>query len=164
MADAAYERSDTTPRAWRISATAIPTVWLVLTLRRRIGTIASLAAAVFLAISPGAVYLSRYFIHETLLVFFTLGLVIAAIRFYETARTVYLMLAATACALMFATKETAFISAGVVLIAFASTAVLFKLRAANKKDERKAGGEDPPTRGRLHRATDLFGGALAIAI
>src|SRR5436853_4868236 len=118
----------------------IGTVWLVLTLRRRIGTIASLAAAVFLAISPGAVYLSRYFIHETLLVFFTLGLVIAAIRFYETARTVYLMLAATACALMFATKETAFISAGVLLIAFASTAVLFKLRSANKKEERKTGG------------------------
>ena len=142
----------------------IGTVWLVLTLRRRIGTIASLAAAVFLAISPGAVYLSRYFIHETLLVFFTLGLIIAAIRFYETARTVYLMLAATACALMFATKETAFISAGVLLIAFASTAVLFKLRAANKKEERKAGGEDPPTQGRLHRATERFGGALSIAI
>src|SRR5437660_5852762 len=252
MADAAYERPDTTPRAWRISATAIlivglvlrlynlnlvplhhdegvngnfllhlirfgdykydpqnyhgptlyyfaavipwisrflfgesrgdayglndvairfvpavfgiGTIWLILILRRNIGNIAALAAAVFLAISPGAVYLSRYFIHETLLVFFTLGLIIAAIKFHETARTVYLMLAATACALMVATKETAFISAGVLLIAFASTAVLFKLRSANKKEERKTGGEDPPTQGRLHRATERFGGALSIAI
>src|SRR5207245_1179502 len=70
----------------------------------------------------------------------------------------------TACALMFATKETAFISVGVILIAFASTAVLFKLRAANKKEEREAGGEDPPEQGRLHRATERFGGPLSIAI
>src|SRR5437660_7361768 len=149
MADAAYERPDTTPRAWRISATAIlivglvlrlynlnlvplhhdegvngnfllhlirfgdykydpqnyhgptlyyfaavipwisrflfgatrgdayglnnvtirfvtamfgiGTVWLVLILRRRIGTTASLAAAVFLAFSPVRVFRRLYF-------------------------------------------------------------------------------------------------------
>ena len=43
---------------------------------RRLGTVATLAAGLMLAVSPGAVYLSRYFIHETLFVFFTLGIVV----------------------------------------------------------------------------------------
>ncbi|HEY5884390.1 MAG TPA: phospholipid carrier-dependent glycosyltransferase, partial [Pyrinomonadaceae bacterium] len=51
----------------------LATVWLVFSLRRNLGTIGTLAAAFVLAISPGAVYLSRYFIHETHFVFFTLA-------------------------------------------------------------------------------------------
>src|SRR5712664_3426693 len=70
------------------------TVGLIFTLRRNLGTIATLGAALLLAISPGAVYLSRYFIHETLFVFFTLGLVVAALKFYERRNPVYLMLTA----------------------------------------------------------------------
>src|SRR2546430_1925562 len=42
-----------------------------------------LAGAAVLAVSPGMVYNSRYFIHEMLFVFFTLGIVVAALRFYE---------------------------------------------------------------------------------
>ena len=95
----------------------IATVGLIFTLRRNLGTIATLGAALLLAISPGAVYLSRYFIHETLFVFFTLGLVVAALKFYEQARPLYLILASISAALMFATKETAIISAGVLVIA-----------------------------------------------
>ena len=93
-------------------------VWLVLSLRRRVGSIAALSAALLLAVSPGAVYYSRYFIHETLFVFFTLGIVVAALRYYETARAVYLMLAFASAALLFATKETAFISIGVLALAW----------------------------------------------
>jgi uncharacterized protein (TIGR03663 family) len=107
----------------------IATIWLVLTLRRHVGMIGALAGAALLAVSPGAVYLSRYFIHETLFVFFTLAAVVAGLRFYETTRVVYLMLATAAAALLFATKETAMISAGVILIAFATTALIVKLRA-----------------------------------
>ena len=59
------------------------TIWLVLLLRRRIGTVGTLCAAALLAVSPGAVYLSRYFIHETLFVFFTLGVVVAGLKYYE---------------------------------------------------------------------------------
>jgi len=101
----------------------LATVGLIFTLRRNLGTIATLGAALLLAISPGAVYLSRYFIHETLFVFFTLGLVVAALKFYEQARPVYLILAAISAALMFATKETAIISAGVLVIALVITLV-----------------------------------------
>src|SRR4029079_524520 len=42
------------------------TVVLLLSLRKRIGAIGSLVAASFVAVSPGAVYMSRYFIHEAL--------------------------------------------------------------------------------------------------
>jgi uncharacterized protein (TIGR03663 family) len=60
-------------------------VWLALSLRRYTGAFGALAAAALLAVSPGMVYNSRYFIHEMLFVFFTLGIVVAALRFYEDA-------------------------------------------------------------------------------
>lgn len=99
------------------------TIGLVFLLRRRLGTIATLSAALMLAVSPGAVYLSRYFIHETQFVFFTLGIVVAGLRFYDTRNPTYLILASASAALLFATKETAIISAGVLIIAFAVTHV-----------------------------------------
>lgn len=110
------------------------TVWLVFLLRRHLGSIGTLAAAALLAVSPGAVYLSRYFIHETLFVFFTLGLVVAALRYYEETHPVYLILAAICAALMFATKETAIISLGVLLIALAVTLLYRRLRHASLRE------------------------------
>ena len=96
----------------------LATVWLVLRLRRYIGTVGALTAAALIAVSPGAVYQSRYFIHETLFIFFTLGIVYAALRYYETGRTLHLLLAFASAALLFATKETAFISVGVLALAY----------------------------------------------
>ena len=58
------------------------------------GAIGALSAAALIAISPGAVYLSRYFIHESLFVFFMMGLVVAAVKYYDTGAGVYLILAA----------------------------------------------------------------------
>lgn len=99
----------------------LATVALVFTLRRNLGTIATLSAAILLTISPGAVYLSRYFIHETQFVFFTLAIVVALLKYYEDPHPVYLVLAAISLALLFATKETAIISAAVLLIALVMT-------------------------------------------
>ena len=99
------------------------TIGLVFCLRDRLGRVATLAAGLMLAISPGAVYLSRYFIHESQFVFFTLGIVVAAIRLYDTRNLIYLMLASVSAALLFATKETAMISAAVLLIAFCVTPI-----------------------------------------
>ncbi len=93
------------------------TVWLTLCLRRYIGTIGALVAATLIAVSPGAVYNSRYFIHESLFVFFTLGIVVAALWFYETGKERYLLLAAASAGLLFATKETHFVTAGVLMLA-----------------------------------------------
>ncbi len=96
----------------------LATIGLIFLLRRRLGTITVLAAGLLLAVSPGAVYLSRYFIHETLFVFFTLGIVVAIVRFYDERNSAYLIPAAASAALLFATKETAMISVGVLIIAF----------------------------------------------
>ena len=109
------------------------TIWLVFLLRRRLGDIGTLAAAALLAVSPGAVYLSRYFIHETLFVFFTLGIVVAVIRFHEDGSAIYLILAAVSAALLFATKETSIISAAVLLIAFASTRIYLWMRKGKRR-------------------------------
>jgi uncharacterized protein (TIGR03663 family) len=105
----------------------IATVWLALCLRRNIGSVGALVAAALISVSPGNIYISRYFIHEALFVFFTLGLVVAALRYRETADPVYLLLASVSAALLFATKETAIISVGVLGLALAFTALYMKL-------------------------------------
>lgn len=106
----------------------VATIALALLLRKRLGTIGALSAAALIAISPGAVYLSRYFIHESLFVFFTLGIVVAALRYYDTGAAVYLILAAISAALMVATKETWIINGPVLVIALITTTVYFLLR------------------------------------
>ncbi len=105
----------------------LATIALVLCLRKQLGTIGALLAAALISVSPGAVYMSRYFIHESLFVFFTLGIVVAALRYYETMRVVYLLLAIASAALLFATKETAMISAGVLVIAAIATHIYERL-------------------------------------
>jgi uncharacterized protein (TIGR03663 family) len=132
----------------------LATVALIFTLRRRIGNLGALTAAALVAVSPGNVYISRYFIHETMFVFFTLGIVVAALRFYETARPVYLMFVAVCAALLFATKETAFISVGVILIAWAMTHFFFKWRggAMDNRDDASA----------FDNFAERFGGAARI--
>ena len=157
-------------------------VALVFFLRRYIGSVGSLVAALFLALSPGMVYISRYFIHEIFFVFCSLGIVLGILFFIEgrkpgvfanawmallllvcflppalnlvhlfdlqnqtaiwilragfflveavlvflvmrmladwnEGRPVYLLLASASTALFFATKETAFITIGTMLIA-----------------------------------------------
>jgi uncharacterized protein (TIGR03663 family) len=83
---------------------------LLIDLRHRLGDAGTLTATVLAALSPGMVYISRDFIHEMLLVFFTLWLVVCGLQFWDTKRPRHLMLASIAAALMFCTKETALIS------------------------------------------------------
>jgi uncharacterized protein (TIGR03663 family) len=149
----------------------IATVLLVLTLRRYIGALGALAAAALLAVSPGNVFISRYFIHESLFVFFTLALVVAALRYYETAHPLYLMLASASAGLLFATKETAIISAGVLLIAWGLTVVYLRIsgRGAGSARERGQGSRGKSSgRGRRHEpepaALSRFGNRTDIAL
>jgi uncharacterized protein (TIGR03663 family) len=156
----------------------------VLFLRKYLGSIGALSAALFVALSPGMVYISRYFIHEIFFVFCSLGVVLGVLFFIEgrkpeifavasmtilllvcfappvmhvgnfvseekttliwtlrvivlvieavlvflvmrmllgwdEGRPIYLLLASASLALFFATKETAFITIGTMLIAVA---------------------------------------------
>jgi uncharacterized protein (TIGR03663 family) len=110
------------------AAFGVGTIGLALMLRRRLGTIGTLSAAALIAISPGAVYLSRYFIHESLYVFFTLGIIVAAVKYYDTGATVYAILAALSAGLMVATKETWIINGPVLVIALITTTLYFLIR------------------------------------
>ncbi len=158
------------------------TVVLAFFLKKYIGKTGSLFAALFLALSPGMVYISRYFIHEILFVFFSFGIILSILFFIERRKAgigailwtsllllicflpsalnlanvlggenetvvwslrvafflveaalvffvvkmllawnegqpIYLILAAASAALLFATKETAFITLGTMAIA-----------------------------------------------
>jgi uncharacterized protein (TIGR03663 family) len=140
------------------SAFGVGTIGLALLLRKRIGTIGALSAAGLIAISPGAVYLSRYFIHESLFVFFTLGIVVGALKFYDTGRGSYLILASISAALMVATKETWVINGPVLLIALVTTTIYFWLRdLVNGKQNGSSTGE------RMRQIVDRFGGPVPLA-
>lgn len=111
------------------------TVAGLLALRPRLGTLSAATAALLLAVSPGAVYFSRDFIHETLLASFTLGLVLSAARYRETARPQYLLLASASAALLFATKETAIITVAVLGLAGVATSMYLRLRRGGRVQE-----------------------------
>jgi uncharacterized protein (TIGR03663 family) len=100
------------------------TIAIILSWCRRLGGIGSLGAAALLALSPGAVYMSRYFIHEALLVCFTFAAVAAFVQYLESRRGLDLVLTGAALGLMFVTKETWIISVGVAVIAIAGTVIL----------------------------------------
>lgn len=140
------------------AAFGVGTIWLVLLLRKRLGTIGALSAAGLIAISPGAVYLSRYFIHESLFVFFTLGIIVAALKYYDSGRASYLVLAAISAALMVATKETWIINGPVLLIALVTTNLYFRLREkfAGRRSEWSLGE-------RLRQTIERFGGPVPLA-
>ena len=139
------------------------TIGLVFLLRRWLGTVATLAAALLLAVSPGAVYLSRYFIHETQFVFFTLAIVVACLYLCEERSAFYLILAAASAALLFATKETAMISVAVLAIALAITLGLRRLTRGKKRGP-KPKGRPQPQPGFLARTVDQFGGPVVLGI
>ena len=89
-----------------ISVRASVAIWGVLIvilaffLRRYIGKIGSLFAALFLALSPGMVYISRYFIHEIFFVFLSLAVVAAVVFFIEKRRAGVIAIGWTALVLL----------------------------------------------------------------
>jgi uncharacterized protein (TIGR03663 family) len=107
---------------------SILTVLLLFSLRRWIGAIGALAAAALVAVSPGAVYFGRYFIHESLLVCFASAALVAGWEYWRRGRALALMTASAAVALMFATKETAIITAGVMVAAALGTWLVTTIR------------------------------------
>ena len=110
----------------------IGVVWLLLCLRRQLGTFGALAAAALATVSPGFVFFSRYFIHEILFIFFTLGVIVALLRYPETGRPRYFMLAVTSLAMMGTTKETWVITVAVWAIAIPCT--MLWLRMIKRED------------------------------
>ncbi|HUT89763.1 MAG TPA: flippase activity-associated protein Agl23 [Thermoguttaceae bacterium] len=71
-----------------------------------VGKPAALCAGVLTAISPALVFYSRDYIHETLLVFFTLAAIAAGWRYARSGKPAWCLAAGACVGLMQATKET----------------------------------------------------------
>src|SRR5262245_15243349 len=93
------------------------TVLMVWLLREQLGPVGTPVAAFLMALSPGLVYFSRDFIHEMSFGCFSLGVVVGAWRYAESKNGAWLALMATSAGLLFATKETAIVTAIVMIIA-----------------------------------------------
>ncbi|MES2692063.1 MAG: flippase activity-associated protein Agl23 [Verrucomicrobiota bacterium] len=93
-------------------------VLLLAALAAPLGRWPALAAAAFLAVSPPAVYYSRYFIQETLLVTFTLATLLCARTWWRTGLTRWAVLAGGFAGLMQATKASAPLFLALALLAF----------------------------------------------
>lgn len=101
--------------------------WL---LRDGLGMVGSAWAALLAAASPAFVFYSRYYIHETLLAFFSLAAVACGWRYLHSGRLAWCLATGGMVGLMQATKETAAIS-------YLATAVaLVAVGAAKCRDQR----------------------------
>ncbi|MCS7337466.1 MAG: TIGR03663 family protein [Verrucomicrobiae bacterium] len=103
------ELSETTLRAVPV-ALGVGIVLLVGLMHDGLGKRAAAVAASALAVSPGMVFYSRYFIHETLLVFFTALVLGAGWRWAQSRRLAWAIVCGACCGLMACTKETFVIS------------------------------------------------------
>lgn len=101
----AGELSETTLRLVTV-AFGTGLILLLLLLAEGLGRWATIWAAILTAASPAMVYYSRYFIHEMLLVFFTLFTIAAGWRYWRTRQALWAGLTGLGLGLMFATKET----------------------------------------------------------
>lgn len=95
----------------------LATVLIALSLRGALGRTGALAAGALLAVSNCAVYYSRYFIHESLVVVFGLAAAAAALRYLRTGHAAWVASCGLALGLLIATKETTIVHAAVAVIA-----------------------------------------------
>jgi len=100
------------------------TVVLMWGLRRGLGLVGTPVAAWSLALSPGLVYYSRDFIHESSFGFFTVGIIVCAYNLRDS----YLWFLPVFAGLLFATKETAIHTIGVLVAAVFCAMIWYLLR------------------------------------
>ena len=100
--------AETTEATYRVApalfgAALVLLLWLA---ADGLGRPAAVAAGVLTAISPAMVFYSRYYIQETLLVFFTFAALVSAWRYARTRSVGWAVAAGASLGLMHATKET----------------------------------------------------------
>ena len=112
----------------------IALVLLTLAFRKELGPVGVIFAALYAAASPALNFYSRYYIHETLLVFFTFTAIISGWQLFATRRILWSLPTGISLALMWATKETWIIPLGAAAGAIALTWLWTKLRDRTKVD------------------------------
>ena len=129
--------ADTTAAMYRLVPTilGVGLILLLLLVMDGLGRVAVVCAAVLTAVSPAMTYYGRYYIQETLLVFFTFAAIACGWRFFragraaglsprgpvEGRRLVWAILIGASIGLMHATKETCIIAWGALGLALAAT-------------------------------------------
>ncbi len=103
-------------------------VLLLLVAAEGLGRGAALVAGIFTAISPAMVFYARYYIQETLLVFFTFAAIACGWRYFRGRSWGWAAAAGASAGLMFATKETWILAAAAMAIGLALSAVWTRLR------------------------------------
>lgn len=93
-----------------------------------IGATAACAAALITALSPSSVFYSRYYIQETLLVFFSFGALISLCRYRLRPGAGWAISAGVSVGLMHATKETFVIAFPSLLLALLMTSAFERWR------------------------------------
>ena len=91
-------------------------VLLPLLLRKKLGTVGTLAAMAMLAFSPTIVYYSRFFREDIYLAFFSLLMVVSIWRYVEDGTKRWLIMLAVAFTGGILTKEGGFITTAVLLV------------------------------------------------
>ena len=99
---------------------------LFLLLRDGLGSGAVLFAGLFAAISPLMVYYARFYIQETILVFFIVGLLASLWRYSRGPSAAWAAAAGFCAGMMYATKETS-------IIAFAAVAAAFLVASRSRE-------------------------------
>jgi len=90
------------------------TLLILLLFLRSAGAGAVLASGIFLAVSPAAVYYSRFYIQETILVFFIAAFLASVWRYVLNPSWGWATAAGLCAGMMYATKETSVIAFGAV--------------------------------------------------
>lgn len=109
-------------------------ILLMLFVRDGLGWGATLTASFLTAISTCMVYYGRFYIQETLLVFFTFGAIVCGWQYFRRETAPWAVAVGVFLGLMHATKETCVIAYAAMLIAFVVTWMWtsgFKLKAVN---------------------------------
>lgn len=135
----------------------IAMLWL---LRRRLGRVGTPVAALLMASSAGLVYYSRDFIHEMLFGCLSLGIVAGAVRYYDERRFRWIVLGAVSLALLVATKETAMVTGGVLILASGCAWLWETIRARRLLNP----GHDPSWSPSLERRPSVDHGLAALVI
>lgn len=121
---------------------------------------ASLAAASLAAVSPAMTYYSRFYIQETLLVFFLAGLIAAGWRYARTRSGWWALAAGVSAGLMYATKETSVILFAGLAAALGLVFLMDKPRARRGEGAGPAGnargGRNAPAKLRTALHATLF--------
>jgi len=130
--------ADTTEATYRVVPVlfGVGVILLLGLIRDAVGRAAVLCAGLLTALSPAMVFYSRYYIHETLLVFFTLAVIVTGWRYVRSGRLIWCLAAGTCVGLVQATKETSVLAFAAMVIALALTALWNRILPAASSGER----------------------------